>query len=162
MNELHTVAPMARWMRRPLLIGLALITVVSPLAAQDIVANDADQAERRLRVCLSNGAPGAPRELAAAVVALRSLCYTQINRVRDLRLEKVDESLRLPRIGLTPNQQIERERARDEATRKLNDEIARAISTFTGLSPARPVPPPPPVEEPAVVLEGRIRDGRTP
>lgn len=148
-------------MRAPLL-GLVLMATSAPLAAQNIVANDTDQAEQRLRVCLSNGAAGAPRELAAAIVAVRSLCYNQINRVRDLRLEKVDDSLRLPRIGLTPNQQIERERARDDAERKLNDEIARAISTFTGLSPARPAPPPPPVEESSFSIQGRIGDGRTP
>ena len=150
-------------MMRALLLGFALLATGAPLAAQNIVANDTDQVEQRLRVCLSTGAPGAPREsLTAAVTALRVLCYNQINRVREARLKKVDDSLGLPRIGLTPNQQIERERARDEATRKLNDEIARAISTFTGLSAARPAPPPPPVEDGAITLEGRIRDGRTP
>lgn len=143
-----------------LLLGLALLAAAAPLAAQNIVANDDDQAEQRLRVCLSTGAPGAPREsLAAAITALRSLCYNQIARVRDVRLKKVDEDLRLPRIGLTPNQQIERERARDAAERKLNDEIARAVSAFTGLTLPRPEAetPRPLVTDRPILLQGNVR-----
>ncbi len=146
-------------MRRALVLGPALLVVAAPLAAQDIVTNDADQAERRLRVCLSTGAPGAPREsLVAAVTALRTLCYNQITRVRELRHQKAEDDLRLPRIGLTPNQQIERERSRDAATRKLNDEIARAVSTFTGLSPARTEPEPrPPADDRPILFQGTVR-----
>jgi hypothetical protein len=121
---------------RHFLLGLALLgTIATPLSAQDD-SSDGALLERRLRACLTSGAAGAPREsLTAAVVALRSLCYTQIRRVREFRLAAVDGSFGLPEAQLTEDRQDELERARDLATRKLYDEIALAIAEFTGLQP---------------------------
>ena len=88
------------------LLGLSLIAATAaPLAAQD----DAETLERRLRACLAGGAPGAPStDLLAAVVALRSLCYTQINRVEEVRLRQVDESFGLPEKRLNASDQERR------------------------------------------------------
>ena len=116
----------------PLVLAVLLAaTAAVPVAAQD----DAATLERRLRACLVSGSAGAPRDsLLNAVVAVRSLCHTQINRVRDLRLETIDGSFGLPGARLSPAQQDERAQARDLETQRLNDEIARAIATFTGLT----------------------------
>ncbi len=118
----------------PLALAVLLAaTAAVPLAAQD--DTDAATLERRLRACLVSGSAGAPRDsLLSAVVAVRSLCYTQINRLRDLRLETVDADFGLPEARLSPARQDELARARDLETRRLNDEIARAIATFTGLT----------------------------
>ena len=77
----------------PLVLAVLLAaTAAVPVAAQD----DAATLERRLRACLVSGSAGAPRDsLLNAVVAVRSLCHTQINRVRDLRLETIDGSFGL-------------------------------------------------------------------
>ena len=92
--------------------------------------------ERRLRACLSSGAVGAPRDsLLSAVVAVRSLCHTQIRRVREFRLAAVDASFGLPGARLSSAKRDELDREREAATRRLNDEIALAISDFTGLRP---------------------------
>ena len=118
----------------PWLLGLALAASAAPAAAQAEVT-DAAAAESRLRVCLSTGAPGAPREsLTAAVSALRSLCYPHIARLREFRLAEAEESLNLPAGRLTVNEKIERERAREEAGHELDAEITRAISSLTGLT----------------------------
>jgi hypothetical protein len=116
----------------PLALAVSLAaTAAVPLAAQD----DAAALERRLRACLVSGSAGAPRDsLLSAVVAVRSLCHTQINRMRDLRLETVDAAFGLPEARLSPARQDELARARDLEMRRLNDEIARAIATFTGLT----------------------------
>jgi hypothetical protein len=121
---------------RRFLLGLVLLgAIAAPLAAQDD-PSDGAPLERRLRACLTSGSAGAPRDsLEAAVVAVRSLCYTQIRRVREFRLAAVDASYGLPEAQLTAERQDELERARDLATRKLNDEIALAIAEFTGLQP---------------------------
>jgi len=117
-----------------LLLGFALLAASAPVAAQADVS-DAAAAERRLRVCLSTGAPGAPREsLTAAVSALRSLCYPHITRLREFRLAEADDSLNLPATRLTVNEKIERERAREAATKDLDAEIVRAVSSLTGLT----------------------------
>ena len=122
-------------MLRTVFLGLALLaTVATPLAAEDDLSDGA-LLERRLRACLTTGAPGAPREsLTAAIIALRSLCYTQIRRVREFRLAPIDASFGLPGARLTASQQDKLGRARDATTRQLNDEIALAISNFTGLT----------------------------
>jgi len=116
------------------MLGVALLaTVATPLAAQDGAA-DQNLLERRLRACLAAGAPGAPKDsLLAAIVALRSLCYTQINRVESVRLQEVDRSFGLPEAELTITQRNELSRARELATRRLNHEIGMAVSNFTGL-----------------------------
>ena len=76
-----------------------------------------------MRGCLAAGSSTAPRTgLRAAVPYVRAFCGTQINRVEDARLVPyrredgaVDPDVRKRvRIG-------------------LNDEIAHAIATFTGL-----------------------------
>jgi len=119
---------------RPLFFGLALAVCTAPLAAQEEFSSE-EQLERRLRACLVSGSAGAPTEsLLGAVMAVRSLCHTQINRLRDLRLREVDASFGLPETRLTPARQDELDRVRDAETRRLNDEVARAISNFTGLT----------------------------
>ena len=117
------------------LVGGALVAGLAvPVPAQN-VASDEAALVRKLRDCLTAGAPGAPRDsLTSAVVALRSLCYTQIRRVRDVRLRAIDERFGLPEASLTQREHEELERARDLATRHLNDEIAVAVANFTGLT----------------------------
>ena len=116
--------------------ALALLAAAAaPLAAQGDPSDEA-LLERRLRACLSSGAAGAPRDsLLSAVVAVRSLCHTQIGRVLDFRLAAVDKSFGLPGARLSASRQIELDRARDAAARQLNDEVALAVSNFTGLTP---------------------------
>ena len=120
---------------RQAFLGLVLLaTIAQPLAAEGDLSDGA-LLERRLRACLTAGAAGAPRDsLTAAVVALRSLCHTQIRRVREHRLAEVEASYGLPERPLTANQQDELDRARAASTRQLNDEIALAVANFTGLS----------------------------
>lgn len=114
-------------------LSAAALALAAPASAQGEDLNH-DQAMSRLEACLSTGAPGAPREnLQSAVIALRALCYPQIKRVRALRLDAIDKRFGLPDARLTPEQQAEHARARDAATRQLNDEIVFAISNFTGL-----------------------------
>jgi hypothetical protein len=119
-------------MIRTLALVVAMAASAAPLAAQD---DSYPVLERRARACLSNGAAGAPRDsLLSAVVALRSLCAPQITRLRAARLAEVDAGFP-PDRNLTATQRDARERARDTARRQLNDEIALAISNFTGLNP---------------------------
>ena len=121
-------------MPRPLFLGLALLAPAAPLTAQDEPVAPA-LLESRLGACLSAGSGGAPRDsLTSAVVALRSLCHTQIRRVREVRLAAVDASFGLPEARLSASRQDELDRARDQATRQLNHEIAFAISNHTGLT----------------------------
>lgn len=119
---------------RSLLAGLALASMAVPLAAQDGAA-ERDQLERRLRACLTAGSSGAPRDsLVAAVVAVRSLCYTQIRRLEAFRLGEVDRQFGLPEAELTGAERDRWEEARNRERRALNHEIAMAISNFTGLA----------------------------
>ena len=116
------------------LVAALLSTVAAPLAAQDGLS-DEDLAVRRLRACLTAGSASAPKDsLLAAVAALRSLCYAQINGVRDIRLGQVDATYGLPEARLSAGRQEDLERARDAAERRLNNEIAQAVSKFTGLT----------------------------
>ncbi len=118
-----------------LLLALPLVAASTAPAAAQADVSDASAAENRLRVCLSTGAPGVPREsLAAATAALRSLCYPHIARLREFRLQDAEEELNLPPTRLTVNQKIERERAREAASKELDADITRAISSLTGLS----------------------------
>jgi len=119
---------------RSLLFGFALAVCTAPLAARDDFSSE-EQLERRLRACLVSGSAGAPTDsLLSAVVAVRSLCYTQIIRLRDFRLREIDTSFGLPEARPNAVRQDELDRARDAETRRLNDEIARSISNFTGLT----------------------------
>ena len=114
------------------LLSATLLLVPAPTFAAQA---DEDQLSRRLRACLTSGSAGAPRDsLTSAVVAVRSLCYTQIRRVREARLRAVDDSFGLPEARLSAAQQEALDQARKTATFQLNDEIARAIANFTGLT----------------------------
>ena len=121
-------------MLRTALLGISLaLAAATPIVAQE--TPDKAVLERRLRACLVAGSAGAPRDsLMAAILALRSLCYTQINRVEDVRLREVDESFGLPAARLSAAEQARLERERDLARRRLNHEIGMAVSNFTGLS----------------------------
>ena len=122
-------------MLRSFLLGLSLMaTVAAPVAAQGNTAN-LELLEKRLRACIAGGAPGAPKDsLLAAIIAVRSLCYTQINRVKDARLHELDRSFGLPEASLTARQRNELSRERELATRRLNHEIGMAVSNATGLA----------------------------
>ena len=106
------------------LLALALAAGLAwPLAAQEDLPPDL--AEQRLRGCLLAGASAAPRTgLTEAVVAVRSFCTPQIKRVRNHRVAAATGGLK----GEA------RKSAEDRAIRALNDEIALAISNFTGLT----------------------------
>lgn len=119
---------------RSLFVGLALASLGMPLAAQDDLA-DEDLLEHRLRACLTSGSAGAPRSsLVDAVVAVRSLCYTQIRRLEDLRLDEIDRQFGLPEAQLTPAERDRWKEARDREQRSLSQEIALGMSNFTGLA----------------------------
>ena len=108
---------------KALLFPMALLAAL-PVHAQSEVLS-ADQAEARLRGCLLAGATSAPRtDLRTAVVATRVFCRPQIARVEAQRRDAATD-------GLTGS---EARAASDRAIRALNDEIARAIANFTGLS----------------------------
>lgn len=127
-------------MKRALFLALALLAGAAPLAAQDLYAQQ-DAAEDRLRVCIINAAPGAPRDsIDAAVAALRSLCYPQIVRLREARQNLAEDKLGLPAGRLTADQKLARERSRAEASRDLDAEIIRVISNATGVT-RRETPP---------------------
>lgn len=97
------------------------------------------QAIKRLDACLSSGAAGAPRSsLQAAVIALRTLCRPQIDRVLGQRYAEIDAGFGLPGAKLTPGQQDERAKRRDNARQMLNREIAVAVSRYTQLLPNTP------------------------
>jgi hypothetical protein len=117
-------------MMRALVVGFVLLVLAAPIAARGDLS-DRDLLEQRLRACLVSGSAGAPRDsLLSAVVAVRSLCQTQINRLRDFRLHEVDRGFGSPEAG----RQDALEQARKAAIFSLNDEVARAISNFTGLT----------------------------
>ena len=122
-------------MLRAALLGLSLLAGVAATSAAQDDLSDGALLERRLGACLTAGAAGAPREsLTSVVVALRSLCHTQIRRVREFRLQAIDESFGLPEQTLTRREQAELDRVRDRTTRALNDEIAVVVSNLTGLT----------------------------
>ena len=113
--------------------ALAAVAIAGLLLAAPAAA--APSAEDRLGACLVSGSAGAPGDsLMSAITAVRSLCYTQIKRVRADRLEAVDARFERTGERLTREQRDERDRARDAATRQLNDEIARVIAAHTGLT----------------------------
>ena len=122
-------------MARSLFLAIPLLaTAFAPLAAQDS-SPDKELLERRLRACLSSGSAGAPKtNLMTALLAVRSLCHTQIKRVEAVRLREVDEQFGLPEARLTASQQDELAHQRLLASRRLNHEIGMAVSNFTGLA----------------------------
>jgi hypothetical protein len=122
-------------MARPLFLAIPLLAAAfAPLAAQDD-SPDKELLERRLRACLVGGSAGAPRaNLMTALLAVRSLCHTQIKRVEAVRLREVDEQFGLPEARLTARQRDDLAHQRLLATRALNHEIGMAVSNFTGLA----------------------------
>lgn len=110
-------------MIRPLFAGALALAVAAPVTAQDNVAPDL--AESRLRGCLLAGSSAAPNAgLQQTVVAVRAFCAPQIKRVRQHRVEAAT-------AGLKDAAAKDAEKA---AIFALNDEIARAIANFTGLT----------------------------
>lgn len=108
-------------MIRPLALALALSAAVPAVAADEA----ADLAESRLRGCLLAGSSAAlGGSLEQAIVSVRSFCASQIKQVRGHRV-------RAAATGLSGQA---RKDAEDRTTRALNDEIARAIANFTGLT----------------------------
>ena len=115
------------------LLKPGLIALVAMLAAP-AVADDPDAsgrepaqalAESRLHGCLLAGSTAAPDTgLRDAIISVRAFCGAQLNRVRDLRVESATAGLR----------GAQADAARDQAIRGLNDEIARTIANFTGLT----------------------------
>ena len=121
-------------MLKNLFLSASLVaTAATPLAAQGGASNEV--LERRLRACLAAGAPGAPKDsLMAAILALRSLCHTQIRRVEEVRIRQVDESFGLPEARLSAQEQSRLDNERSLARRRLAHEIGMAVSSFTGLA----------------------------
>ncbi|MGN6500862.1 MAG: hypothetical protein ACTHKM_12035 [Tsuneonella sp.] len=107
--------------------ALAALIALAALAAPALAQGDAasDLAESRLRGCLLAGSSAAPRTgLREAVVAVRAYCKPQIDRVHALRVAA-------SAAGLTGKAADLAEQRTDRA---LNDEIARAVANFTGLT----------------------------
>lgn len=121
-------------MLKSFVLGAVVVaTIATPLSAQAGLSNE-DLLERRLRNCLSAGAPGAPKDsLMAAIVALRSLCHTQIKRVEAVRIQQVDASFGLPEARLSARDQERLNDERTQARRQLAQEIGMAVSAFTGI-----------------------------
>lgn len=107
------------------------LVVTLALGAAAASANEPltyDQAISRLRACATAGATNAPRgSLREAVVAVRSLCRPQIDRVHDATDERIaadnpDASAEL--LG----------ELRTKARRKIDRDLAVLVSTQTGLA----------------------------
>lgn len=112
------------------LIACAALTSALPaapaaLAAPAAASEAGDLAESRLRGCLLAGSSAAPQtSLHEAVVQVRAFCLPQINRVRGIRARAATAGLSGKAVKA----------AEDTAIRALNDEIARTIANFTGLT----------------------------
>ncbi|RJX69344.1 hypothetical protein D6858_05155 [Tsuneonella suprasediminis] len=114
---------------------MAMLAPVAPARAAPEQLTTA-QAIKRLDACLTSGAPAAPRSsLQAAVIALRTLCRSQIDRVLDHRYAEIDAAYGLPGAKLTQSQQADRTERRDAARKLLDREIAVAVSRYTQLLP---------------------------
>jgi hypothetical protein len=108
-------------MIRALALALALSAAFPAVAADEA----ADLAESRLRGCLLAGSSAAPQTgLREAIISVRSFCAPQIKRVRADRVKAAT-------AGLSGDS---RKAAEERTTLALNDEIARAIANFTGLT----------------------------
>ncbi|MFC0589858.1 hypothetical protein ACFFF7_10570 [Novosphingobium aquiterrae] len=109
--------------------ALALIVATPVLAAQPLPAAteqtpSADLVESRLRGCLLAGSSATDQpDLRTAVVQVRSFCGSQIARVRDRRIADATRGLSGAQAEAAANRTI----------LALNDEIARAIASITGL-----------------------------
>ena len=107
-----------------IMLSLALVAMLAtPGAGQEDLTPE--HAEQRLRGCLLTGASAAPRsDLRSAIIAVRTFCAPQIKRVRHDRVAAATS-------GLSGEATKD---AEHHAIRALNDEIALAISNFTGLT----------------------------
>jgi hypothetical protein len=102
-----------------------IVAVLLVGATPAFAGDDTDAATRRLQACVSSGAAGAPRtSIGAAVVAVRTLCAPQIRTLRDIRVRNATS-------GLSGAEAADVARSTERA---LNDEIAAAVSRFTGLT----------------------------
>jgi len=115
--------------RKAGLIALAAL-LAAPALANDPLSPDHGQArelsESRLHGCLLAGSSAVPATagLREAIITVRAYCGAQLGRVRDLRV-------RAATAGLHGEQA---DAAKDQAIRAFNDEVARAIANFTGLT----------------------------
>ena len=110
-------------MIRAISLVLALSASAALAAAQP--APGSDLAQSRLNGCLLAGSSAATGpDLRTAVIEVRAFCGAQIARVRKDRVATA-------RRGLKGDAARE---AEDRAVRALNDEIALAVSNFTGLT----------------------------
>lgn len=107
-----------------ILFALSLsASLAMPVAAQEDLSPE--HAQERLRGCLLTGSSAAPRtDLRAAILSVRAFCGPQINRVRDHRVAVATQGL----------QGEAAKTAKERTIRALNDEIAKAIANFTGLT----------------------------
>jgi hypothetical protein len=80
-------------------------------------------AERRLRACLEAHASPRHGALDAAIAAARTACRPQIENLRDVRILEATAGL----------EHAEAEIVERRVTRKLNNEIAFAVASHTGL-----------------------------
>ena len=112
-------------LRRFALGGLMAALAVPALADEPV---SEPLALSRLRACVTSGAAGAPRDsLAAAVVAVRSLCHPQLTaayRAADRRVAAAH-----PRLGADELSALTR-----TARRAIDYDLALLVSTQTGLS----------------------------
>jgi hypothetical protein len=110
-------------MIRALIPLMLVVASAAPAVAQGDAG--ADLAESRLRGCLLAGSSAAsPTSLRQAVVSVRTFCKPQIDRVLALRVAAAAAGLTGRAADL----------AEERARRALNDEIARSIANFTGLT----------------------------
>lgn len=108
--------------------AVALAVALGPVAASANEPLTFDQAIRRLRACASAGATNAPHaDLRAAVIAVRSLCRPQIDRV----YAKLDARIAAQNRGASDDYLAE---LRAKAHRAIDDELVALIATQTGLS----------------------------
>lgn len=106
-------------------VAALVLCLAAPASALAGELPGPDLSETRLRGCLLAGASAVTRsDLQGAVIQVRAFCGAQINRVRDLRVAAAMHGLKGE----------EARAAKDRAIRDLNQEIALAVSNFTGLA----------------------------
>ena len=109
----------------------ALLAMAAALVASAAGANEPlsyDQAVSRLRACATAGATNAPHaSLRVAVIAVRSLCRPQIDRVYDGSDERVAADNPDASADLL-------DELRAKARRRIDRDLAVLVSTQTGLA----------------------------
>lgn len=106
----------------------AMAAVLGPVAAWANEPLTYQQALRRLRACVTSGASNSPHaDLREALVAVRSLCRPQIDRVY--------AQLDARTVAQNPAASDDRIAALQASSRRaLDDDLARLIATQTGLA----------------------------